>query len=52
MIREIMGEYDEAAAVYDRILKNLREEWGFTEEIAVQEAEREKRRLLERARSR
>ena len=52
MIREIMGEYDEAAAVYERILENLQEEWGFTEETAVQEAEREKQRLLEKARSR
>ena len=50
MIYEILGEYGKAAAAYDRILENLREEWGFTEETAIQEAEAEKRRLLERAR--
>ena len=50
MIDEIMGEYKDAADTYDRILKNLREEWGFTEETAVQETENEKRRLLEKAR--
>ena len=49
MIYEIMGDYGKAASTYDRILDNLREEWGFTEETAIQEAEREKRRLLEKA---
>lgn len=50
MIYEIMGEYGKAASTYDRILENLREEWGFTEETGVQQAEEEKRRLLEKAR--
>lgn len=49
MIYEILGEYGKAAATYDRILENLREEWGFTEETAIREAEAEKRRLLEKA---
>ena len=47
-IYEIMGEYRKAAAVYDRILENLRDEWGFTEEIPIQEAKREKDRLLQK----
>ena len=50
VIWEITGEYGKAAAVYDRILENLRDEWGFTEETAIQEAQGEKRRLLEKAR--
>jgi transcriptional regulator with XRE-family HTH domain len=48
-IREIQGRYAEAAAVYDRILENMHEEWGFTEETVVQEAEQERSRLLQRA---
>ena len=48
MIYEIQGENEKAAAVYDRILDNLKNEWGFTEETAVQEAEAEKRRLLQK----
>lgn len=51
LIQEIMGDYGKAAGTYDRILKNLREEWGFTEESAVQEAEREKHRLLEKSKT-
>ncbi|MBQ8953086.1 MAG: helix-turn-helix domain-containing protein [Clostridia bacterium] len=48
MIHEIKGEYKEAAATYDRILNNLRDEWGMTEETAVHDAEREKERLLKK----
>ena len=48
-IREIQGRYDEAAAAYDRILENLHEEWGYTEETVVREAEQERSRLLQRA---
>ena len=49
-IREIQGRYAEAAAVYDRVLENLHEEWGLTEETAVQEAEQERARLLQKSR--
>ena len=48
-IREIQGRYAEAAAAYDRILENMHEEWGFTEETVVREAEQERARLLQRA---
>ncbi|MGI6265408.1 MAG: helix-turn-helix domain-containing protein [Acutalibacteraceae bacterium] len=48
VIHEIRGEYQKAADTYDRILDNLRNEWGFTEETAVQEALQEKQRLLEK----
>lgn len=47
-IYEIQEEYKKAADTYDRILENLREEWGFTDEAAVQEALREKNRLLQK----
>ncbi len=50
MIYEIMGDYKKAAAACGRILENLRDEWGFGDEDApVQEAEREKNRLLQKA---
>ena len=45
-IQEIQGKFGEAAATYDRILDNLRDEWGYTEEYAVKEAEAERNRLL------
>ena len=48
IIHEIMGDYGKAAQTYDRILENLRQEWGFTDEVVVQEAEKEKNRLLQR----
>lgn len=48
VIYEIMGENKKAAATYDRILDNLRDEWGLTEETAVQEAMQEKHRLLQK----
>lgn len=47
-IYEIMGENKKAAATYDRILDNLKDEWGLTEETAVQEAEQERNRLLQK----
>ena len=50
MIYEIQGKYQEAADTYDRFLENLREEWNLTEEAMVKEAEREKTRLLDKAR--
>lgn len=48
VIYEILGENQKAAATYDRILENLKSEWGFTEEVGVQEAERERNRLLQK----
>lgn len=47
-VYEIQGDYQKAAATYDRILDNLRNEWGFTEGAALQEAEQEKHRLLQK----
>lgn len=48
-IYEILGQPKKAAETWDRILQNMRDEWGFTEEAAVQDALEEKRRLLEKA---
>lgn len=48
-IREIQGRYAEAAAAYDRILENMHEEWGYTDETVVREAEQDRTRLLQRA---
>lgn len=49
-VYEIQGKYQEAANTCDRILENLRDEWDLKEEAAVKEIEREKSRLLEKAR--
>ena len=49
VIQEIMGEYGKAARTWDRILENLRDEWGLTEEAALQDAIQERNRLLLRA---
>ena len=46
MIYEIMGDYPQAAATYDRIIDLLRNEWGMTEENGLKEAQKEKTRLL------
>ena len=48
-IFEIMGEYQQAAATYDRIIALLRDEWGMTEETTLKDAQREKARLVEKA---
>ena len=50
-IREICGEYKEAAETYGRIIDLLENEWGMTEETdsAVPAAKKEKARLLEKA---
>ncbi len=48
VIYEIMGEYQKAASAWDRILENLKNEWGFTEGAAIQAAEQEKSRLLQK----
>ena len=46
MIHEIRGEYRKAADTYDRMIANMREEWGLTEELELVEAIRERDRLL------
>ena len=46
-IYEIQGNYLEAVKCYDRILKNLEEEWNFTEGEPVRVIIEEKQRLLE-----
>lgn len=48
VIYEILGDNQNAIATYDRILDNLRNEWGLTEETALKEAEQEKARLLQK----
>ena len=49
VIYEICGEYKKAAITCDRILDNLKNEWGMTEETVVKDIQREKSRLLQRA---
>ena len=49
-IYEIMGEYEKAAETCDRIIDLLENEWGFTEDTALEHARREKARLLAKAR--
>ena len=49
VIYEILGDYQNAAATYDRVLDNLRTEWGLTEEVALKDAEQERSRLLQKA---
>lgn len=48
MIYEITGEYEKAAGTYDRIIENMQNEWGFTDEYCVADAKREKQRLLQK----
>ena len=45
-IHEIRGCYRQAAETYDRIIRLLEDEWGLTEEAELQQAKREKARLL------
>ena len=45
-IYEIQGNYQKAAETYDRIIDLLENEWGFTEETGLQQAKKEKARLL------
>ena len=47
-IYEIMGDYRKAAETYDRIIDLLENEWDFTEETALQKAQKEKARLLDK----
>ena len=48
-IWEIRGDFRKAAETYDRIVELLEKEWGMTEEVALQQAKREKARLLAKA---
>ena len=48
VIYEIIGDYKNAVATYDRILDNLKNEWGLTEETDVKDAEQERNRLLQK----
>ena len=48
-IYEIRGDYRKAAETYDRIIDLLENEWGFTEDTGLQEAQKEKARLLAKA---
>ena len=45
-IYEIMGEYGNAAETYNRIIDLLENEWGFTEDTGLEQARKEKARLL------
>ncbi|MBE6723579.1 MAG: helix-turn-helix domain-containing protein [Ruminococcaceae bacterium] len=46
----IRGDYGKAAETYGRIVDLLTDEWGFTEEVELKEARKEKARLEELAR--
>ena len=46
---ELMGEYGKAAETYDRIIDLLENEWGFTEDTGLEQARKEKARLLAKA---
>ncbi len=48
-ICRIQKDYRRAAATYDRIVDLLKNEWGLTEETELQQAEKERARLLEMA---
>ena len=45
-IYEIQGDYRKAAETYGRIIDLLENEWGMTEEAELEQAKREKARLL------
>ena len=47
LIYEIQKKYEEAAHCWERIRKNLEEEWGYTDGAAIWAADAEKQRLLE-----
>lgn len=49
VIYEILGDYKKAVETYDRILDNMKNEWGLTEETEVKDAEQERNRLLQKA---
>lgn len=48
VIYQILGDYKNAVNTYDRILDNLRNEWGLTEETLLKDTEEERDRLLQK----
>ncbi len=48
-IYQIMGNYRKAAETYDRIIELLQNEWGMTEETALQQAKEQRAVLLSKA---
>ena len=46
-----MGDYEQAAKTWDRIIDLLGHEWGQTEEMEIVHAREEKTRLLSRAKT-
>lgn len=48
-IYEIMGDYRKAAETCDRIIDLQKNEWGLTEEVELKDIERERDRLLAKA---
>ncbi len=48
-IHRIRGEFKEAAETCDRIIALLKEEWGYTDEIEIEQEERRKKALLGKA---
>ena len=48
-IYQIMGDFRKAAETYGRIIDLLKNEWGMTEEVELQNAQEKKARLLARA---
>ena len=41
-----MGDYKKAAETCDRLIALLKDEWGFTEDTALKDAQNEKAQLL------
>lgn len=48
-IQIIRGDFRKAAETYGRIVDLLRNEWGFTDEVVLKQAEEERARLLAKA---
>ena len=48
-IYQIIGDDRKAAKTYDRIVDLLENEWGLTEEVELQQARKERARLLAKA---
>ncbi|MBP5658379.1 MAG: helix-turn-helix domain-containing protein [Clostridia bacterium] len=50
-IYEISGDFASAAKTYDRIIDNIQNEWGLTEDTVLKSAQKEKARLLEKVKT-
>ena len=48
-IYEIQGDYKKAAKTYDRIIESMKNDWGLKEEVELNDAIKERNRLLEMA---